>query len=504
MNDMMGSRFLATCALLAVAMAVCGDDTSGARRAPLEVRLVSAEARSGVLAHPGYAIDGDPQTEFTFEWGNGGASLVFDLRQPTVLESVRVTSAETHRLIWVTEVAVGPDRDHLRDLLGRQVNLHIWRPRETTDIPLSPSVGRYARIGFGGGGPTGAISEVAFFGRENLPERHLMCWWNDIQVDVLDKLDYLDRDLGVTDLWLDGVESAFPQTIYNSGLALWEESGALREFRERGIRYWLSEHEAFTTMVRGPEDLRDDRKWETTFRQMREVYSKAKALGFRGLLYDAEAYVMPDEQAQQRYRDAADVVDTWCFADEFGYCGHYYQRGLQLGRVLKEVWDCPLLQVYEARMYAGKDDCRAGNYWWLKGIHDAGIEVWIATERTYGAGEGEIADSGSPEHCKRWFVRMEECLPKVHEAYPFAARVLPGFHPWNTRLRQPNYLPKYLDEQLRIARDCAFGYWIYNEGNQHAGDPRQVLDRDFCAKVGVTPEEYLDVFRKQPTCRSRR
>ena len=468
------------------------------------LRIVSADAASKSFAGAQNAIDGDPKTEFTFAWGNGGASLVIDLGGPRVIEAALVTNGQANQLTWVREIAVGPDPDHLRDLLGRSINLPMWRGADTAEIPLLPSAARYVRIAFAGGGDTGAISEVAFVGRTNLPERHLMCWSGNMNRDYLDKMDYFDRDLGVTDLWLDYVETAFPQSNTNSGFQVWKDSGALKEFKRRGIRYWLAEHEAFTAMVNGPEDLRDDLKWETTFRQMRRIYAEARALGFRGLVLDAEDYEGVTDAAKERYKDACDFADAWVFADEFGPAGMYYQRGLQFGRVLKQVWDCPLLQVYEARAYAGKGDCRAGNYWWLKGIHDAGIEIWIATERTYGAGNGEISDSGAPEHLVRWFVRMNEYLPRIHRAYPFAARVLPGFHPWNTRTSRPNYLPRYLDEQLRIARDCALGYWIYNEGNAHAGDPRQVLDRDFCEKHGVTPEDYLRVFARNSTSRTER
>lgn len=41
------------------------------------------------------------------------------------------------------------------------------------------------------------------------------------------------------------------------------------------------------------------------------------------------------------------------------------------------------------------------------------------------------------------------------QAYPFAARVLPGFHPWISDFGGgvPNYLPKYLDEQLSITEN---------------------------------------------------
>ncbi|MBC7289594.1 MAG: hypothetical protein H5T86_16450 [Armatimonadetes bacterium] len=327
-------------------------------------------------------------------------------------------------------------------------------------------------------------------------------WWGaDITRDLLDKIEYLANDLGATDLWLDYIETAFPQTNFNSGFQLWVDTGAINALRRRGLRYWLSEHEAFTFMTRGPEDLRDDRRWETTLRRMREVYARAKGLGFRGIVYDAEDYNGQPEPVRERYRAVADFVDAWCYADEFGTAGMYYYRGLQVGRVIAEVWGCPLIQVYEARLYAGKDDCRAGNYWWLKGIHDAGVEIWIATERTYGAGEGEVDDPDLPAHLRRWFVRLPQYVVQVHEAYPFAARVLPGFHPWNTRLGKPCYLPKYLDEQLSQAEACALGYWIYNEGNRCAGDPRDVLDRTFCQALGIAPEDYLAVFAKHPAGR---
>ena len=60
---------------------------------------------------------------------------------------------------------------------------------------------------------------------------------------------------------------------------------------------------------------------------------------------DAEDYVLPSDAAvQEKYLKVTDHVDCWTFNDEFGYSGYYYQRGLQFGRVIKEVWDCPVLQ----------------------------------------------------------------------------------------------------------------------------------------------------------------
>ena len=491
------------CLHMLIASSSKGQAADGAKQSLTRspgVRVVGAEAASKSLAHPEHLIDGNVETEFTFQWANGGASVTIDLARPCVISSARLTNGQTDRLIWVREISVGPDPQHLRKLLGRSINLPKWRGRDAVTIPLQPSVGQSVCIAFAAGGPKGAIAEVELFGRENFPERHLMCWSGDVQRDFLSKIDYLDRELGVTDLWLDYVETAFPQTNHNSGFRIWQDTGALEAFKKRGLRYWLGEHEAFTFMVNGPEDLRDERRWLTTLRQMHDIYAKARSLGFRGLVMDAEDYGGVSEVAKEKYKDVADHVDAWTFADEFGLAGMYYHRGTQVGRVIREVWGGPVMQVYEARMYAGKNDCRQGNYWWLKGIHDAGNEIWIASEKTYGAGQGEI-ESQAPEYVRRWFVRMEDFIAEAHDAYPFATRVLPGFTPWNTRLRTANYLPKYLDQQLTVAQRCALGYWIYNEGNAHAGDPRDVLDRDFCQKYNVTAEQYLEIFSRHPTSR---
>jgi hypothetical protein len=55
----------------------------------------------------------------------------------------------------------------------------------------------------------------------------VLCWSGNLERDYLAKLDYFERDLGATDLWLDLVETAFPQTNTNSGFDLWVDTGAL-------------------------------------------------------------------------------------------------------------------------------------------------------------------------------------------------------------------------------------------------------------------------------------
>jgi len=58
------------------------------------------------------------------------------------------------RLSWANTCpfTVGAVGDHLRPLMDPSVNLAIWRGVDTTEIPLPPSVARYARIAFVGGG----------------------------------------------------------------------------------------------------------------------------------------------------------------------------------------------------------------------------------------------------------------------------------------------------------------------------------------------------------------
>ena len=461
------------------------------------VKAVSAGSSRGAARHPEHLIDDDETTEFIAEGHNPGAWVLIDLGRPCVIEGVQIANAVKNRpFFFLAEVYVGADAEHMRPLLGVPINLAM-RPGAVARIPLPPSVGRFVKLSFHAGGPACAIAEARLFGCQNLPERHFMCWTGDVKRDLADKVDYLADELGVTDLWLDYIETAFIQGNENAGLEHLVDTGLLDKLNARGIRYWLSEHEAFTSMVNSPDDLRNDRQWLTMMRQMKHIYTRARALGFRGIVHDAEDYVLPPRSVWDMYIDKADHVDAWTFYDEFGYDGHYYQRGLQWGRTLKAVWDVPLLQVFEARMYAGMPGCRDGNYWWLKGIHDAGIEIWIATERTYGAGNNEIA----PGWLHGWFVDMRDYIARAHNAYPFATRVLPGFHPWNCRTKAPNYLPKYLDEQLDRMRNVALGCWIYTEGIPQAGDPRLTLDKDGLAKYNIDAQTYVDILKKHPTAR---
>jgi hypothetical protein len=436
---------------------------------------------------------------------NGVVSLQLSFKKPIVVNKIRLSTLGEH--LFLKEVEVSPDGKHFRKLLGRWINLPAWKGGGSVELDMPPAtVGKYLRLNFQTGITrkrwTG-LKKLEVIGYENKPERHMLCWASNFQRDYLNKLDYLDKELGVTDLWLDYIETAFPQTNMNSGLNALDKSKLLQKLKERNIRYWLGEHESFGQLVQKPEDLANEKKWLTTLREMRRIYTKAKKMGFRGIVFDAEDYDGVPKNVKHKYEkelDFADHADAWTFKEEIGPTGLYYRRGLEVGKLLHEVWpQVILMQLYEARMYAGKNNCRDGNYWWLKGIFDGGVKnIWIATEKTYGAGKGEIRSS-SLKHLHTWFVKMPTYIPRVFESFPFATRVLPGFHPWNSRLRSPNYQPRYLDEQLRLAAATTPAYWIYTEGTFHGGDPRDVLDRKKCKSFGVTPEQYLAVFAKHQT-----
>ena len=495
----------------AIALALVPVDGQCAEKGSLKagkipLKIVETTARDA-YANPEYAIDGDPTTEFTINWANGGATLVYDLGGPTVVERVVIKSGPTGGPYHLGEVSVSPDKKNFRPLLSRAINLVTLPKGEARDLQLVPSVGRYISLYFGGGGKVG-IGEIEIYGRPNLPERHLCHWWGgDTKADFLDAMDYLD-EIRVTDIWIDKIASVMTNSRPNYGFDVLVKSGVLKELKKRGINYWLSEDEGFGGLVNHPDDLRDERKWRTTLSHARQVYAQAKKLGFRGIAMDAEDYQTPaDPAVLEKYGKAADAVECWTFYDEFGYAGHYYQRGLELGKVIQEVWGCPVIQFYEAVMYDGIPNCRDGNYWWLKGMSDAGVEIWIGTEKSYGRGNKELYDPevGYPEFVTHSFIDLPAFIGDVHRRFPFAARVIPGFHPWITGFGGgvPNYLPKYLDEQLSITENGAFGCWIYNGGTPHAGDPRKVLgNKEFLEKHRITAQDYIDVFNKHKTSRS--
>ncbi|MFM7159498.1 MAG: discoidin domain-containing protein [Planctomycetaceae bacterium] len=243
-----------------------GEASSAAANGSLKAKFVSASSRDA-YQNPEAVLDGDPATEFTFVWGNGGAEIVLDLGGPSVVESLDITSGPTGGPFYLSGVSVGPTPETLsRDLLHRGVNLVVV-PGKPTTIRCVPAVTRYLRLLFSGGGKVG-VGEIAVHGRPHRPERHLCHWWSgDVKTDFLDAMDYLDRDLQATDVWIDKIASVFPGTRPNYGFEVLDQGGAFRELRKRGINYWLIDEEGFGGLVNGPDDLRDDAKLQAVLRR---------------------------------------------------------------------------------------------------------------------------------------------------------------------------------------------------------------------------------------------
>jgi len=327
------------------------------------------------------------------------------------------------------------------------------------------------------------------------PERHLLGWATDFTGDYYDKMDYFDRVLGLTDIWIACIEYAWPSTYHEIGFPALVQSGILPQFRQRGIRYWLEEHEAFCTMVRDEADLRDETQWAAVYADAARIYAQARQLGFRGLVLDAENYYPVSEAMTAKYgTPGGEPVTSWSFREEFGRDGQYYRRGLAYGNIIRQVWpECTMIQLYEALAFGGN---REGNFWWLQGIRDAGVEIWIAAGMTYGAGANEIPEDRGLDWLGCWHVPdTAKYVAGLQAAYPMASRVLPGFHPWNAGTKRPLYLPRYLTEQLNRARNLP-GFWLYTEGLHRGGDPRESANREdaFWSRHGVTPQDYLDCF----------
>ena len=488
------SRWALSMVLLGVLSTVC----MGQQACVLEgVTVVSARALGGdTTSPPANVVDGDARTNWEWTNFNAGSEIVLDLGKPCRVEGLLITnSSSQQQCLWLLKVHIGNGGQLDRELLHRQVNLSVAAGAKTP-VQIAPAVGRYVTLKFMGEG----LAEIAIVGSPNVPERHLCCWASEIEHDYLEKLNYFTDELGVTDLWLDFIATAWPQSNRNTGFEPWEQARAFEEFANHGIRYWLGEHELFTCLVSSAEMLENDQVWQRCGMQARQVYTKARDLGFTGLVWDAEPYV--HEMA-------------WRYTQHWGPDGLYYQRGLQYGRVIKQVWDCEVIQMNEQRIYGNfqlvggaqyvteenPEDFQQGNYWFLKGINDAGIRVSMALEKTYGAGHGEMPSSVEGlNHLNRWFDHMPDFYVNItFEAYPFLNRVLPGFHPWNCRTQRANYLPHYLDEQLTWAEQTTDAFWVYTEGLQFGGDPRVTLDADALAEHDVTAQDYIDVFTLHKT-----
>ncbi|MFA6111478.1 MAG: hypothetical protein WDA75_22190 [Candidatus Latescibacterota bacterium] len=276
------------------------------------------------------------------------------------------------------------------------------------------------------------------------------------------------HDIGITDLWLYPFRGAFPQDQRPEDQKTPEQvAELLAAYRQHHLRCWWMERpvpDVFYQEARGEgRHLWDaspeaEALWAGVCEQIRAIYPRVKGAGFRGVVYDNESYYsyQGDEQGDQK---------PWVWgghAAEYGTGGHYYQRGLQVGKAIRAAWpEAAVVMVY-AFGYEGER-------WWYQGFQDAGVELFLGPEHTYGAGPPELGEAWY----QSWWQGRDlkaTCDWKCTQ-FPFVAdnaHVMAGLFPIEFTTLRPNYRARYFREQLSQAANGdpagPIPVWIWPQG----------------------------------------
>lgn len=296
-------------------------------------------------------------------------------------------------------------------------------------------------------------TEVHLFGADMTDGAPLAAWYQSI---------------GLTDLWLYPFKGIFPQDQRPEDQRTPEQAAELLEaYRAHNLRCWWMERpvpDVFYQVANGegrhlwdgsPET---DKLWDDVCRRVAETYPRAKAVGFRGVVYDNESYYsyQGDEKGDEK---------PWVWGGhsaEYGEQGHYYLRGLQVGRAIKQAWpEAKVVMVY-AFGYEGER-------WWYQGFQDAGLELYVGPEHTYGAGPKDLGDAW---YQSWWQGRdlVATCDWKRTQ-FPFVrdnTRFMAGLFPIEFTTKKPNYRARYFREQMSQAANAdpagPIPVWIWPQG----------------------------------------
>jgi hypothetical protein len=275
------------------------------------------------------------------------------------------------------------------------------------------------------------------------------------------------HDIGLTDLWLYPFRGAFPQDQRPENQKTPEQvTDLLAVYRQHGLRVWWMERPVpdvlYQTAKGEGRHLWDgspetDRVWAEVCGKIAEIYPRAQAAGFRGCVYDNESYYsfQGDEAGEQK---------PWVWgghAAEYGASGHYYQRGLQIGRAIHAAW--PTAQVIMVYAFGYE-----GERWWYQGVQDAGVDLRLGPEHTYGAGPQDLGDAWY----QSWWQgrRLRATCDWKRQQFPFVAnnaRLVAGLFPIEFTTLKPNYRAQYLREQLQEAASDPAGpiaVWLWPQG----------------------------------------
>jgi hypothetical protein len=321
--------------------------------------------------------------------------------------------------------------------------------------------------------------EIHLFGGDLTAGAPLAAWYHEI---------------GLTDLWLYPFQGAFPQDQRpEDQKTAAQVTDLVAAYRQHGLRCWWMERpvpDVFYQTAKGDGrhlwdgSLETDRAWAEVCAKIAAIYPRARAAGFRGLVYDNESYYsfQGDEKGDKQ---------PWIWgghAAEYGQGGHYYQRGLQIGRAIRAAWPQARVIMVYAFGYEGER-------WWYQGVHDAGVELLLGPEHTYGAGPHDLGDAW---YQSWWQGRsLGQTCDWKRQQFPFVTNNLgfvAGLFPIEFTSRQPNYRARYFREQLQQAASDPAGpipVWIWPQGPFTPESWKQV---QYAAPD--TAESYLQALRE--------
>jgi hypothetical protein len=278
------------------------------------------------------------------------------------------------------------------------------------------------------------------------------------------------KELGITDLWLYPLRGAFPQDQHASdqrSIDDLESGGILKAYGDHGLRYWWFERPVpdyvYYLQMQRPDAGTDgiwgsgewvDSLWESLCTKVEALYAEVRRAGFSGIVYDNEAYYS--------YRSKS---RTWLWeghAKQLGQAGAYYQRGLQVGSSIAAAWpNAPLIMVY-AHGYPAE-------YWWYKGFQDAGLDLYLGIEQTYGAGPWKPGDAWY----QHWWHahRLRGVVRDKRNQFRFIQddrHIISGLFPVDFSARKPNYDLRFFKQQLEEAASLGgpgpFAVWLWPQG----------------------------------------
>ncbi len=305
------------------------------------------------------------------------------------------------------------------------------------------------------------------------------------------------RTIGITDVWLYPIKGAFPQDQAPESqqrIDALKQAGTLDAYKKESIRYWCFERPvpdfAYETEKRADKpglhlwdsSPETDAFWKGVCERAAAVYSEVRAAGFAGLVYDGEAYYSfkGDESGKEK---------PWVWgghAEQHGAEGNYFKRGLQLGKAIQGVWPGAKVILVYAFGYPGER-------WWYQGFKEAGLDVYLGLEHTYGAGP---ARPGGEWYQSWWQGRKTKATCDWKRTlFPFIAdnqHMIAGLFPLDFGVNAANYRAQHFREQMDSAANDDPGgpiaVWLWPPFTPEGVSKIKCLEGD-------STDDYLKVLR---------